>query len=81
MKKIFIRVPDTPAEIKSKITGLELEVERLKTVLKKNRLDLLQNHLFYDDKRITEKKSGLEETSRLIKSKELKISNLKSKLK
>lgn len=81
MAKFFLRLPDTPAQIWDKINALTEEIEILTRTLLKNKKDLLVNHLNYSDHIIAAKKQMLEETTRAIRLKELKVKNLKLKLK
>jgi len=81
MKKIFLKIPDTPEEIRDKITWLSAQVIASNQALQRQRTDLLVNHLLYDDYRIAEKKKAIETRSKDIKTKEAKIKRLESKLK
>jgi len=80
MKKIFFKIPDTPAEIRAKIGYLETQTESLTGQLARQKDDLLKNHLKYSHYVLSSKKQGLDDLTKKISSNQAKIKNLKSKL-
>jgi chromosome segregation ATPase len=80
MKKIFFKIPETPAEIRAKISYLEDETDRLTFRMENLKTNILANHLNFSHTILKSKKQALEDLKKKIGSNQSKIKSLKSKL-